>query len=75
MSIDTDLWMVILSVCAAVSPWAFSIHAKVAVIAETVQRMPEMFEELKETLADHEARLEVHEQEIASLKKKAEASH
>ena len=75
MNVDAELWMLIISACAAVVPWAFSIHAKVAVIADTVQRMPEMFEELKETLADHEARLEVHEQEIQTLKNKAAPSH
>lgn len=67
--------MIVITAAAAVIPWAFSIHAKVAVIADTVQRMPEMFEELKDTLADHEARLEVHEKEIASLKNKAASSH
>jgi hypothetical protein len=72
---NADFWMIAVAVGAAVIPWAFSIHAKVAVIADTVQRMPEMFEELKETLADHEARLEVHEQEIQTLKNKAAPSH
>ena len=72
---NADFWMSAVAVGAAVIPWAFSIHAKVAVIADTVQRMPEMFEELKETLADHEARLEVHEQEIKTLKDKAASSH
>lgn len=75
MTADAELWMVGISVAAAVIPWAFSIHAKVAVIADTVQKVPEMFDELKETLADHEARLEVHEQEIKTLKDKAAPSH
>lgn len=75
MSLETEFWMLIISACAAVIPWAFSIHAKVAVIADTVQKVPEMFDELKETLADHEARLEVHEQEIKTLKDKAAPSH
>jgi hypothetical protein len=75
MSVDAEFWMLVISACAAVIPWAFSIHAKVAVIADTVQRMPEMFEELKETLADHEARLEMHEQEIKTLKDKAAPGH
>lgn len=72
---EAELWIAGLSAAAAVVPWAFSIHAKVAVIADTVQRMPGMFEELKRTLENHEARLDAHDEEIKTLKSKATLSH
>ncbi|NBT75753.1 MAG: hypothetical protein EBT15_07265 [Betaproteobacteria bacterium] len=72
---DAEMWMVVITAGAAIVPWAFSIHAKVAVIADTVQRMPEMFDELKATLADHEARLDAHDAEIKTLKNKAAPSN
>jgi hypothetical protein len=68
MTIDTEFWMLLISCCAAVVPWAFSIHAKVAVIAETVQTLPRMLEELQTTMEEHEVRLDKHEAEITSLK-------
>lgn len=72
---DAEVWMIAITVTAAVIPWAFSMHAKVAVIAETVQKVPAMFDELKRTLEYHEARLDAHDAEITSLKNKAEARH
>jgi hypothetical protein len=69
MSPETELWMLGISVAAAVIPWAFSLHAKVAVIANSVETLPEMFEELRATLAEHEERLDLHEEAIQALKK------
>ena len=60
--------MLLISTAAAVVPWAFSMHAKVAVIAETIQTLPRMLEELQTTLEEHEVRLDKHEAEITSLK-------
>lgn len=65
---EVELWMLIATVAAAVVPWAFSIHAKVAVIAHSVESLPEIVAELRDCIAEHEARLEIHDKEIASLK-------
>lgn len=72
---DAEMIIGALTAAAAVVPWAFSIHAKVAVIAETVQKVPAMFDELKRTLEHHEARLDAHDAEIQTLKSKATLSH
>ena len=50
-------------------PWAFSVHAKIAVIANSVESLPAMFSELKDMLEEHEARLDDHDKAIATLKK------
>jgi len=68
VSPETELWMLFISVAAAVVPWAFSIHAKVAVIAEAIQTVPMMFEQVKGILREHEERLDLHEKELSSLK-------
>lgn len=72
---DAEVWMIAITAAAAVIPWAFSMHAKVAVIADTVQKVPAMFDELKRTLEHHEARLDAHDHEIQTLKSKATLSH
>jgi xanthosine utilization system XapX-like protein len=69
MSPETELWMLGISVAAAVIPWAFSLHAKVAVIANSVESLPEMFEELRATLEEHEVRLDQHDEAIQALSK------
>jgi hypothetical protein len=66
-----ELWMVGLTVAAAVVPWAMSIHAKVAVIAKSVEELPVLVKELRETLEEHELRLDRHDSEIKTLKDKA----
>lgn len=68
MSPETELWMLFITVSAAVVPWAFSIHAKVAVIAESMQTIPMMFEQVKAILREHEERLNLHEEELKTLK-------
>lgn len=75
MSETTELWMLGMSVAAAVIPWAFSLHAKVAVIANSVESLPEMFEELRETLAEHEDRLNQHDEAISALSKAPPTDH
>lgn len=68
MSDQAEIWMVGLTVAAAVVPWAMSIHAKVAVIARSVEELPELVKELRETLEEHEVRLNRHDEEIKTLK-------
>jgi hypothetical protein len=69
---EVEHWLVLISAVAAVIPWAFSIHAKVAVIANAVESLPEMVQELRQALAEHEVRLDEHEKEIATLKAQAD---
>ena len=68
MSESAELWMVGITVAAAVVPWAMSIHAKVAVIARSVEELPALIKELSDTLEEHEVRLTQHDREIATLK-------
>lgn len=70
---EVELWMLIATVAAAVVPWAFSMHAKVAVIAHSVESLPEIVAELRDCIAEHEARLEIHDKEISALKVSAKA--
>ena len=70
---QTEVWMVGLTVAAAVVPWAMSIHAKVAVIAKSVEELPALVKELRETLEEHEVRLDRHDEEIKAIKDKATA--
>lgn len=67
MSPETELWMLGISVAAAVVPWAFSLHAKVAVIANSVESLPRMLDELRQTIEEHEVRLNQHDKTIAAL--------
>jgi|TARA_B100000085_G_scaffold68533_1_gene61273 hypothetical protein len=71
MSPDIEFLAVVFSFALATIPWAFSIHAKVAIIAHSVETLPELFTELKERLDSHEDRLNKHEEEITSIKSKA----
>lgn len=67
MSPETELWMLGISVAAAVVPWAFSLHAKVAVIASSVESLPRMLDELRQTIEEHEDRLNQHDKKIEAL--------
>ena len=67
MSPETELWMLGISVAAAVIPWAFSLHAKVAVIASSVESLPRMLNELRQTIEEHEVRLNQHDKKIETL--------
>ena len=69
MQIELEVWMLALSIAAAVIPWAFSIHAKVAVIASSVESLPEIVEEMREALQEHEVRLDEHAEKIAAIQK------
>ena len=72
---DIEIWMLVATVLIATVPWAMSIHAKVAVIASSVESLPDVVEELRSMLAEHEARLDHHAQEIETLKKTASTGH
>jgi len=71
---DREMWMITLTAACAVVPWAFSIHAKVAVIASSVESLPLIVEELREALQEHEVRLNEHAKEIQTLKVQAKVS-
>ena len=73
MTIDTEVWMIALTAACAIFPWAFSIHAKVAVIASAVESLPQVVEELREALEEHEVRLDEHAKDIQTLKEKTGA--
>jgi hypothetical protein len=45
----------------------------VAVIANSVESLPEIVEELREALLEHEHRLDEHAKEITALKEKTRA--
>lgn len=67
MSEQFEFWMLALSAAIAVVPWAFSLHAKVAVIASSVESLPRLLDELRKTLDEHEQRLNQHDQKIAAF--------
>ncbi len=73
MRIDVEVWMLAVTAACAVVPWAFSIHAKVAVIASAVESLPQVVEELRQALQEHEFRLNEHAKEIETLKEKTGA--
>jgi len=64
---ELEVWMILLTVACAVVPWAFSMHAKVAVIASAVQDLPQVVDELREILREHEHRLDEHASKIQAL--------
>jgi outer membrane murein-binding lipoprotein Lpp len=64
---EVEVWMICLTAACAVIPWAFSIHAKVAVIASSVQDLPDVVDELREILREHEHRLDEHASKIEAL--------
>lgn len=68
-----EVWLILISAAAAVIPWAASLHAKVAVIAHSVESLPQVVNELRAVLEEHERRLDKHAEEIATLKKTAGA--
>lgn len=70
MTVDVEILAVLLAAVFAVIPWAFSIHAKVALIAQSVEALPELIKELRIKLEQHEERLDAHEKEIEVIKSK-----
>lgn len=74
MQVSDELLVGILGVTLAAIPWAFSIHAKVAVIAEAVRVFPEIVHELRQKVDGHEQRLVSHEKQIEALKAQARPS-
>lgn len=68
---EIELWMLLITGLCAVIPWAFSIHAKVAVIANAVEHLPQVVEELRDVLREHEHRLDQHASQIQTLQEAA----
>lgn len=66
---QTELWLTGITVAAAVVPWAMSIHAKVAVIAKSVEELPDLVRELRAKLDEHEVWLNRHDEEIEALRR------
>ena len=73
MHTDLEFWSMVITCAAAVVPWAFSIHSKVALIASAVEALPEMVQELRDMLEEHETRLDEHDEALAALAKEAKA--
>lgn len=71
---EIEVWMIILTAACAVVPWAFSMHAKVAVIASAVENLPEVVDELRGVLREHEHRLNEHASKIEALQETARFS-
>lgn len=69
MNSDIEFWAIVISSLAAVVPWAFSLHAKVAVIASSVEALPQIVEEIREVLQEHEEQLAEHGKAIEALQK------
>lgn len=65
---------IVVSVVLVLGPWMFKVHAKLAVIAtrivdlsEKVERLADAADRLWSLSADHEARLDTHEVELAHV--------
>jgi hypothetical protein len=65
---QTDHILLMITLVLAVVPWAMSIHAKVALIAQAMEGMPELVRETHATLKQHE-------QAIKTLQASAAARH
>jgi len=74
VTVDVEILAVLLASVFAVVPWAFSIHAKVALIAHSVEQLPELIKELRVKLDEHEDRLDAHDKEIQTIKSKTNSS-
>ena len=72
---ETEVLMMVATAAVAVIPWAMSIHAKAAVIASAVEGLPDVVEELRQVLREHEDRLNDHAEEIALIKASSRPSH
>lgn len=64
----TDQVLIVVTVLAASVPWAMSIHAKVALIANAMEGLPELVRETR-------ARLDKHESAIKALQAATVARH
>lgn len=65
---------IVVSVVLVLGPWMFKVHAKLAVIAtrivdlsEKVERLADAADRLWSLSADHEARLDTHDVELAHV--------
>ena len=65
---NIEQWAILLTVAVAAVPWAFSVHAKLAAIAEAVKAIPNLW--MKVDI--HGDILQGHALEIARLKQQLE---
>lgn len=64
----TDQILIAITLIVSVVPWAMSIHAKVAMIANAMEGLPELVHRTQ-------AKLEEHEKAITALQAAAAARH
>jgi hypothetical protein len=80
---SVEAWGIVIGVVSsavlALAPWMFRVHAKLAVIAtqiaelgEKVEKAAEANHQLWSCYAQHEARLETHDVQIAHLAERLE---
>lgn len=70
-----ELMIGVMGLALAAIPWAMSIHAKVAVICESVKDFPLILGEIRHEIQEHEQRLTKHEHQIQTLQVQARSSH
>ncbi len=63
-----EQWAILVTVSVAAVPWAFSVHAKLAAIAEAVKAIPNLWQKVNE----HGDILGGHAIEIARLQQRIE---
>lgn len=75
MAISDEVLVGILGLAVAAIPWAFSVHAKVAVIAEAVQHVPEVIDGLRTKVECVEQRTTRNEKDIEVIKAATATRH
>jgi len=75
MTISDEVLVGLLGMAVASVPWAFSVHAKVAVIAEAVQHIPEVIDGLRTKVECVEHRTTRNEADIEAIKAATTARH
>lgn len=75
MAISDEVLVGLLGLAVASIPWAFSVHAKVAVIAEAVQHIPEVINGLRTKVECVEQRTARNEKDIEVIKAATAARH
>jgi hypothetical protein len=63
-----EQWAILVTVSLAAVPWAFSVHAKLAAIAEAVKAIPALWHKVDQ----HGDVLQGHALEIARIKQRGE---
>jgi hypothetical protein len=68
---NLEQWAILLTVAVAAVPWAFSVHAKLAAIAEAVKAIPNLWLKVDE----HTDILQGHAIDLARLKERKATSN